>query len=203
MELSGPSLTLRYATADDAPALLELGADDAVTRFFSWGPYRDLSEPLAYIDGLAGQRERGEQLDLLIVDRAHGPIGVTGLSEFSVRDRRAILGTWLGRRHWGSGANLESKALVAHLAFRLLGLERLGAYADVENSRSQAALERLGFEREGVLRAWHRHGERVRDVVLFGLLRADWEGSGLAGVAVQARGDPPPPRFVVAPPAAT
>jgi ribosomal-protein-alanine N-acetyltransferase len=192
VEVVGPSLTLRYATQDDAPALLGIGSDPEVTRFFSWGPYASVAEPAAYIAGLAHERERGERLDLLIVDRDRRPIGVTGISEFSRRDRRAIVGTWLGRPYWGTGANEESKAGIAHLAFRVLGLERLGAYADLENGRSQAALERLGFVREGVLRHWHRHGEQVHDVVLFSWLKHEWERSPLAAATVSVRGEPPP-----------
>jgi ribosomal-protein-alanine N-acetyltransferase len=196
VELHGPTLILRYATPEDAPALFELARDREVTRFFSWGPYVRIEEPLAYIGGLAGRRERGEQLDLLIVHREAGPIGVVGLSEHSQRDRRAVVGTWLGRRWWGSGANFEAKALVAHLAFEQLRLERLGAYADVENARSQAALARVGFVREGLLRRWHRHGTEVHDVVIFGLLRAEWKGSPLAAVPTTLRGTPPQP-FIV------
>lgn len=199
MELAGPTLSLRYATPADADALFALASDPQVTRFFSWGPYQRVEEPLAYISTLAGQRERGEQLDLLIVHRVDGPIGVTGLSELSRRDRRAVVGTWLGRDWWGSGANFESKALIARLAFEHLGLDRVGAYADVDNGRSQAALERVGFTREGVLRGWHRHGESVRDVALFSLLRGDFPGSPLAAVPAQLRGAPPE-AFVVAQP---
>jgi ribosomal-protein-alanine N-acetyltransferase len=197
MELLGPTLTLRYATPDDAPALFELGSDREVTRFFSWGPYVRIEEPIAYIIGLADRRDRGEQLDLLIVHRVDGPIGVVGLAELSRRDRRAVIGTWLGRRWWGSGANLEVKALVAHLAFAHLGLDRLGAYADVENGRSQAALERLGFVREGLLRRWHRHGNIAHDVHTYGLLRDEWLTSPLAAVPAEVRGEPPE-SFVVA-----
>jgi ribosomal-protein-alanine N-acetyltransferase len=196
MELHGPDLVLRYPGPADAAALLELGGDPQVTRFFSWGPYLRVEEPRAYIGTLAGRRERGEQLDLLIVHRLDGPIGVVGLSELSRRDRRAVVGTWLGRRWWGTGANREAKALVAHLAFVHLGIERLGAYADVENARSQAALLRLGFVREGVLRAFHRHGARVRDVVAFSLLRDEWEASPLAAVPAELTGSLPP-AFVV------
>src|SRR5581483_7625950 len=130
-----------------------------------------VEEPLAYIEGLAARRERGEQLDLLIVHREHGPIGVTGLSELSRRDRRAVVGTWLGRSHWGTGANTEAKALIAHLGFNVLNLDRLGAYADLDNPRSQRALERIGFAREGVLRRWHRHGEQVHDVLMYSWLK--------------------------------
>jgi RimJ/RimL family protein N-acetyltransferase len=189
MEVTGPTLTLRYPTPDDAPALLELAGDAEVTRFFSWGPYRTIAEPLAYIEGLAGRRERGEQLDLLIVHREHGPIGITGLSELSRRDRRAVVGTWLGRAHWGTGSNAEAKALVAHLAFEMLGIERLGAYSSPDNRRSQVALERLGYVREGRLRAFHRHGDRVHDVLVFSLLKAEYQPP----FAVAATGAPPAP----------
>ena len=191
MEIIGPSLTLRYATAADAPALLELGSDADVTRFFSWGPYRSIEQPAAYIAGLAGERERGERLDFLLVGTA-GPIGVSGLSELSRRDRRAVVGTWLGRAHWGSGANRESKALIAHLAFVMLGLERLGAYADLDNPRSQRALERIGFQREGVLRRWHRHGSQVHDVLVYSWLKDEWERSELTEIDFELRGEPPP-----------
>ena len=190
MQILGQSLTLRYATPSDAPALLELGSDPEVTRFFSWGPYRSLSEPTGYIAGLAGERARGERLDFLILD-GHGPIGVTGLSEVSRRDRRAIVGTWLGRDHWGTGANRESKTLIAHLAFRVLGLERLGAYADLDNPRSQRALASIGFQREGVLRRWHRHGSAVHDVLVYSWLKEEWERSPLAAIEVRVDGDPP------------
>jgi ribosomal-protein-alanine N-acetyltransferase len=192
VEVRGPSLSLRYATLGDVPALFELGSNPEVTRFFSWGPYSSPGQPAAYVESISAARERGERLEFLIVGSDGGPIGVTGLSELSRRDRRAVIGTWLGRRHWGTGANRESKALVARLAFVTLGLTRLGAYADVENPRSQAALTGLGFEREGVLRSWHRHGDRVRDVVLFSLLKDDWHRSSLAQVQVEIRGEPPP-----------
>ena len=97
-------------------------------------------EPRAYIERLQGERERGERLDFVIdatvgtrlaaKPPCTGVAGVTGLSELSRRDRRAMVGTWLGRSHWGSGANAESKALILHLAFVVCGLERIGAYSN-------------------------------------------------------------------------
>jgi len=191
VEIAGPSLLLRFASAGDVPDLFRLGADPEVTRFFSWGPYVSEAEPAAYVHRLAGERAQGIRLDFLIV-RDGRPIGVTGLSELSARDRRAVVGTWLGRSHWGTGANRESKTLIAHLAFAVLGLERLGAYAEVRNGRSQTALEHLGFQREGLLRRWHRHGESVHDVLLYSWLRSEWGRSELARVPVQVRGEPPP-----------
>jgi len=129
--LTGPTLHLRYPTAGDAAALFELASDPAVTRYFSWGPYERVEEAEAYIAGLPERREAGELLDLLVVHRDDGPVGITGLSGLSARDRRAVLGSWFGHRHWGSGANRESKALMTHLAFEHLGLERPASAASL------------------------------------------------------------------------
>lgn len=195
--VSGPTLSLRYAERADAPRLLELGSDAAVTRFFSWGPYTRLAEPEAYVASLEGKRERGELLEFLTVHHEDGPVGVTGLGELSTRDRRATVGSWVGRSWWGTGANFESKALVAGLAFEHLGIERLTAWTNTRNGRSQVALERVGFLREGVIKAWHRHGDDVHDVVMFRLLRREWERSPLASMPVEVQGAPPS-AFVVA-----
>lgn len=191
LAVHGPTLTLRYATPEDAPALLELASDAQVTRWFSWGPYVSIAEPEAYIASLGPRREAGTLLDFLMVHREHGPIGVTGLSELAARDRRATVGTWFGRAFWGSGANHESKALIATLAFGHLGMQRLTAWANTRNGRSQTALERAGFRREGVLRGWHRHGDVQHDVVVFAMLRDEWEASELRDVPARVEGRPP------------
>jgi ribosomal-protein-alanine N-acetyltransferase len=115
-------------------------------------------------------------------------IGVTGLSEFSLRDRRAVVGTWHGREWWGKGANRQSKSLVLALAFRGLGLERVTAWCGTDNGRSQTALERLGFVHEGVLRHWHLHAGEPKDVISYSMLRSDWEASGLANEAAEIAG---------------
>jgi ribosomal-protein-alanine N-acetyltransferase len=196
--LRGPSLSLRYLVPDDAPALFELARDPEVTRFFSWGPYGDETEARAFIERLERQREAGERLELAIADGNDRPIGLTGFSEFSSRDRRATVGTWLGREHWGSGANNESKALVLSLGFRHLGLQRVTALASPDNRRSLRALERIGFWTEGVLRAWHIHDGVPRDVAILRMLRDRFESSDLASVPYELEGEPPA-AFVTAP----
>ena len=191
MIVRGPRLTLRYARPDDASALYELGRDPDVSRFFSWGPYTEPAQASAFIERMAEQRASGERLEFVIAGEDDQPIGITGLSEFSERDRRAVVGTWLGRPYWGTGANQESKALVLSVGFRSLELQRISAYAHPENERSVRALERLGFVAEGTLVAWHLHGGERRDVRILRLLREDWEASGLAALPVTVEGEPP------------
>lgn len=197
LAVTGPSLRVRIPRPADSAALFSLAADPEVTRWFSWGPYTSELEASAYLARLPAQRGRGEQLDLVVEHLQAGPIGISGLAELSARDRRATIGTWLGRDWWGTGANRECKALMCHVAFALCGLERVGAYANVEHERSQRALERIGFRREGVLRAFHRHHGRALDVAVFSLLRDDWLAGPLREVPLSVTGSPPH-AFVVA-----
>ncbi|MCW2968341.1 MAG: family N-acetyltransferase [Solirubrobacteraceae bacterium] len=182
LEVAGPTLTLRLPAPEHAAGLFVLGRDPEVTRWFSWGPYVSEDEPRRWIDGAAGRRASGTLLEL-VIERDGSPLGVTSLMELSRRDRRAMIGTWLGREHWGTGVNAEAKALVLHLAFETIGLARVGAYSEIRHERSQRALEKLGFRREGVLRAWHRHAGRPHDVVVFGLLHEEWRSDVPVAVA--------------------
>lgn len=191
LEIRGSQLMLRYARPEDAAALYRLASDREVTAFFSWGPYTDESEAATYVRSLDRKRAEGERLEFVIVHPEDGVIGVTGLSEFSLRDRRAVVGTWHGREWWGSGANRSSKTLVLALAFEGLGLERVTAWCGDDNGRSQKALERLGFVHEGVLRRWHVHHGEPKDVISYSMLRSEWEASDLAREPVEIQGDIP------------
>jgi ribosomal-protein-alanine N-acetyltransferase len=180
LQVRGPDLWLRYPRPADTTRLFELASDPAVTRYFSWGPYTSERQAADYITSLARKRAEGERLEFVIDHREAGVIGVTGLSEFAVRDRRAVVGTWHGQEWWGTGVNRQSKVLVLALAFAGLRLGRVTAWCGTENGRSQTALERLGFVHEGVLRQWHVHGGEPKDVISYSMMRSEWEHSALA-----------------------
>ena len=191
MVVRGPRLSLQILRPEHADSLYELGRNPEISRFFSWSPYESVSEAAEFIDSLDRQRDGGERLELGIFGDDGQLLGITGFSEFSRRDRRAVLGTWLGREHWGSGVNRDSKALILALGFRSLGLLRVTALASPQNVRSVAALQRLGFVHEGVLRGWHVHSGVPRDVTVLRMMRDEWERTPLAEVAVVIDGDPP------------
>jgi ribosomal-protein-alanine N-acetyltransferase len=194
----GPRLTLRYPRAEDARRLFELASNAEVTQFFSWGPYTKQLEAAEWIASLPRNRKEGSALEFAITDAEDEPVGVIAILEVSRRDRRCVVGIWLGRPFWSSGAGDESEALLARIAFGPLRMERLGAWVDVNNPRSQRAFERLGFVNEGVLRAFQRHGDERRDLVSYSILREEWEHSAMARVEAEIVGEAPP-AFVCAP----
>jgi ribosomal-protein-serine acetyltransferase len=70
---------------------------------------------------------------------------------------------------------------VVDFAFGAWKLNRVTIQASVENVRSRAVPERLGFREEGVLREVERVGERHVDHVVYAMLAADWPAAGGGG----------------------
>jgi RimJ/RimL family protein N-acetyltransferase len=77
--------------------------------------------------------------------------------------------------YWSTGVNTEAKLLLMTRTFETLGAARVEWQTDNLNLRSQAAIERLGATREGVLRSHkpRRDGTR-RDSVFYGLPAQAW-----------------------------
>ena len=91
--------------------------------------------------------------------------------------------TLYGRRWWGSVVNPEAKLLLLSHCFDSCGYGRVKIQTDVLNSRSQAAIARLGAVREGVLRRHKRREDGTfRDTVVYSVLRDEWPAvrAGLA-----------------------
>lgn len=82
----------------------------------------------------------------------------------------AEIGYWIVAERRGSGLATAAVELVAAHAFGA-GIERLQATVEPWNAASQRVLEKAGFEREGLLRGYARHGEGPRhDVYLYARL---------------------------------
>lgn len=72
--------------------------------------------------------------------------------------------------------NTEAKRLLLAHAFDALGCVCVQLRTDALNRRSQAAIERLGATRDGVLRGHQIVGDRARDTVVYSILDREWPG---------------------------
>ena len=95
----------------------------------------------------------------------------------NIDEGRGVLeiGNTYYRPAWrGTGFNLRVKDMMLARAFEC-GVRRVEFHVDARNTRSQAAMDKLGAVREGVMRAdritWTGH---IRDTVLFSILRDEW-----------------------------
>ncbi|WP_418605275.1 GNAT family N-acetyltransferase [Georgenia sp. SUBG003] len=103
-------------------------------------------------------------------------VGTSSLGDVDLANERAHLGwTAYTPTVWGTAVNPATKlAILAH-AFEDCGLGRVHLQTDVLNTRSQAAIARLGAVREGVARRHRRRADGTfRDTVLFSILADEW-----------------------------
>jgi RimJ/RimL family protein N-acetyltransferase len=102
--------------------------------------------------------------------------GMTGYLDIRPPHRGLEIGrTWIGRSHQGTRVNPESKYLLLRHAFEDLGAVRVQFKTDLNNLQSQRAIEKLGAQREGVLRRYQmRSNGFVRDTVMYSLLADEW-----------------------------
>ena len=169
-------LVLRPLDPADADALFAIFSDPAVMKYWNTPPWPSVDTAARFIAERREEMTRQAAITLGICLQAEEegpPIGQCMLFAIDRASRRAEIGFGLGRGHWGQGYIGEAgRALIAH-GFDRLGLRRIEAEIDPDNSASAQALERLGFTREGLLRQrWEIDGV-VSDSALYGLLARD------------------------------
>jgi RimJ/RimL family protein N-acetyltransferase len=83
--------------------------------------------------------------------------------------------TWLARSATRTAVNTDAKRLLLRHAFETWLVQRVSLRTDVRNHRSQAAIERLGASKDGVVRAERLAVDgTVRDSVLYSITWAEW-----------------------------
>ena len=104
--------------------------------------------------------------------------GTSSLLDADVQNESIHVGSTLyGSRWWGTTVNAEAKLLLLGHCFDDLGYGRVKIQTDRLNERSQAAIAKLGAQREGVLRRdKKREDGTFRDTVVFSVLADEWPG---------------------------
>jgi RimJ/RimL family protein N-acetyltransferase len=197
VRLQGRHVTLEPLEEQHAPGIFEAMQDEEVCRYLAWPPPAALDETRAFIRDARDLMARGQCVVFAQVWNATGAaIGSTRYLDIRPRDRQVEIGsTFLGRGYWRTSANTEAKYLLLRHAFESLGCVRVALKTDGRNTRSQAAIERLGAVREGVLRKHMNVRGFQRDTVYFSILETEWPAvkarleARLSGESPQSIGD--------------
>jgi RimJ/RimL family protein N-acetyltransferase len=170
-------LRLRPLGVEDADALFPTLSDAELMTYWSSAPHTSVEETRAYFAPRVdrdGWRCWG--ITLAGDDTAIGWVAAGEKRQGKVTE----IGYILARAHWGKGIAREAVSAVIDRLFAE-GQRRVFADTDPENVASIALLERLGFQREGLLRGeWETH-IGVRDSVILGLLEDEWRSAGGEG----------------------
>jgi len=175
-ELVGPRVLLRAFALGDVPAVLAYASDPEVTRHLQWDAYDDPTTAASFIRSTLGGGDTWFAR-AIVLRETDTVIGGADLRVVSPPDRRAELGYGLARAHWGRGYAAEAAQLLVRFGFERLGLTRIQAACAVENERSVRTLERIGMRCEGRLAQYRWKAGAARDLYLYAITRADWDGA--------------------------
>ncbi|HLW02208.1 MAG TPA: GNAT family protein [Ktedonobacterales bacterium] len=102
-------------------------------------------------------------------------VGFIQLADIDQRMRRAEVGIVIGEKGLqGKGLGTTALRLLLDYAFTVKNLERVSAEVFSFNERSQKLMERVGFQREGLLRQHDIHNGKRQDVFHFGILKPEF-----------------------------
>ena len=162
-----------------APAMLAL-IDGNRAHLREFLPFvdetRTVGDVEAFIEGSAKRFARDSSFDAGIFQDGE-LTGVIGLHYVNWRSRITSVGYWLGAEYQRQGLMTRSVNAILEHAFDTLGLNRVASAAATGNARSNAVLQRCGFQLEGLAREAEWLYDHYVDHNLYGVLERDWRAS--------------------------
>jgi N-acetyltransferase len=158
--------------------LLAAGVDPTIWPWMPENPSTSRDAMSRWLDAALAQRDAGAQQPFAIIAQSSGTVvGSTRYLEIMPFDHTVEIGwTWLAPAVQRTAVNTECKYLLLRHAFEDLHAMRVQLKTDLRNTRSQAAIARLGAVREGVLRK-HRivQDNYPRSTVMFSIIDDEWQ----------------------------
>ncbi|MFC5909318.1 GNAT family N-acetyltransferase [Streptacidiphilus monticola] len=179
LPLTTARLSLRVFTPDDADDLYAYQGLPSVARYLYRPAHtRERSKQVAAERAARTVwRTDGDKLSLAVCRREEpGVIGEVSLTLADARAAQAEIGWTLHPGHQRHGYATEAAAALAAFAFDTLGVHRLYARLDVENTGSLRVCERLGMRREAHLVENDLDGDRWGSEYIYAALSADLGG---------------------------
>ena len=159
---------LEDADADELHALIE--ANRAyLSRWLAWAAEQTHADTLDFIRAQHGA-ENSFQLAIVCDGEIVGVVGFVGVDWVN---RTTRIGYWLAEDRQGRGTMTSAVAALVDYAFETFELNRTEIRVAVENRRSRAIPERLGFGQEAVFRRSQTVGDRYLDMAIYSTLPED------------------------------
>ena len=149
-------LRLRKLKLADAEAIFrEYAQDPEVTKYVSWHAHESLEETRDYVRACLLAWDTGKAFHW-VIEGAEAK-QVIGMIIARVNAEKWELGYVLARAHWRQGYMTEALKAIIAWALKQKDIHRVWAVCDVDNIASARVMEKVGMEREGVLKRWSVH----------------------------------------------
>jgi N-acetyltransferase len=173
--LTGPHATLRPLAREDHDALVSATRDGELWRLW----YTAVPSPegmAAEIERRLGLAEAGSMRPFTVLDATGRVVGMTTYMHIDAKNRRVEIGsTWYASGAQRTPLNTQCKRLLLGHAFETLGCIAVEFRTHRLNTQSRRAIERLGAQLDGILRAHQIASDgTVRDSAVYSITAAEW-----------------------------
>jgi RimJ/RimL family protein N-acetyltransferase len=130
-----------------------------------------------YVQETLESKKQGLCFPFIIVDKLTNKVsGSTRLGNINQKSEKCEIGwTWYGTQFQGTGLNKATKYELLTFGFETVGFRRIQLSADLENIRSQKAIEKLGAQREGVFRNNYIDANGIsKNDVYYSIIKEEW-----------------------------
>jgi RimJ/RimL family protein N-acetyltransferase len=123
-----------------------------------------------------GLHEKGSMTPFTVLDAAGRVVGMTTYMNVDATNRRVEIGsTWYSKSAQRGPLNTECKLMLLGHAFEALDCIAVEFRTHRLNTQSRRAIERLGAQLDGILRAHQRGAEgTLRDTAVYSITAAEW-----------------------------
>ena len=175
VELRGEHAALVPLAVDHAAALAEAARDGELWKLW----YTAVPSPArmaAEIERRLGLQHAGQMLPFTVLDAAGVAVGMTTYMNIDAVHKRVEIGsTWTAARVQRSALNTECKCMLLQHAFEVLDCIAVEFRTHRLNVQSRRAIERLGAQLDGMLRAHQRSADgSLRDTAVYSITAAEW-----------------------------
>ncbi|MFZ1702330.1 MAG: GNAT family protein [Pyrinomonadaceae bacterium] len=177
--LEGEFVRLEPLRVDHLPGLCNVGLDASIWQW-SPGVINDESDLERYVSDVLAEQMQGTALPFVTIEKASGTVvGSTRFGNIDRVNRRTEIGwTWIAPKWQRTAVNTEAKLLMLTHAFEVWKCIRVELKTDANNTRSRAAIARIGGVEEGTLRNHMiTDSGRFRDTVYFSIIETEWESA--------------------------
>lgn len=165
-------LILREIREDDLDRIYEIFSNMMVTQFYGQEPITTKDQALGFISHFKNLHLEKKGIRWGIERRnIKGLIGTIGFHLWSPKHLRAEIGYEILPDYWGKGYAKESILNCISYGFNEMKLHRIGAVVFVENQNSNKLLEKIGFEKEGILKDYMYQNGQFYDTYAYSLLK--------------------------------
>jgi len=175
-EIETDRLILRQVTKDDAESILEYLSDKDVMKHYGLEPFKSTDEALDEISWYQSifEKKTGIRWGITLKGQER-VIGSCGFLNIVPQHCRSEVGFELSKEYWGKGIASEAFEAVIKYGFEKLNLQRIQALIEPPNISSKKLVERKGFIKEGLLRNYEFTCGRFDDLLMYALLKQDFE----------------------------